>query len=69
MENRINTKAIAEDFASLLRRGPGMTPSAIEAAMYIEDCLDVVLSDEEIAALDPADPEAVGRILDAKARP
>jgi hypothetical protein len=42
--------------------------SALEAAMYIEDCFGIVLSDDEIRGLDPADADSLKRLIAEKAR-
>jgi hypothetical protein len=70
MKSSGSTKEILEDFASLLgQRGRDTQTLGIEAAMYLEDCFGLVLTDEEIAAIDASDPDSIGRLLAAKGRP
>lgn len=67
MKNSGNATEVLADFASLLgRRGRDEPKLGIEAAMYFEDCFGLVLSDEEIASIDPSDPDSLGRLLAAK---
>lgn len=67
MKKTASEKDILEDFASLLRqRGLGAEKLGIEAAIYLEDCFGLILSDEEIASIDLSDPESLGRLLVAK---
>jgi hypothetical protein len=67
MKSSGSSKMILEDLYSLLERGGREARDlGLEAAMYLEDCFGLVLSDEEIESIDPSDPDSLGRLLAAK---
>jgi len=59
-------KATLADFEELrLCRSEGKL-SPVEAAMYVEDCFRVALSDDDISEANLEDAAAVGRLLAGK---
>ncbi len=65
-KNLRNVESILDDFFSLFERGPGMKPTPIETALYLEDCLDIVLSDEELSSSNLESPESIKRLVEGR---
>jgi len=61
--------AIIDDIIGLFDAESGRRPSGLEAAIYLEDCLGIELTDDEIASLKKEDPEGIRRLAARKAAP